>query len=57
MKTETQRSGKVVAVIMRTPADFDEMTVAEFFDYVRWWTSLPSTDRQLLIAAQNQTRH
>jgi hypothetical protein len=58
MKTETsRRPGQRSAASMLMPTNFDEMTVAEFLDYVRWWTTLPSTDRQLLLAARNETRH
>ena len=58
MKTETSRlGGKSVPAIMGMPTNFDEMTVAEFFDYVRWWTTLSTADRQTLLAVQNQTRH
>jgi hypothetical protein len=55
MKTETSRSGKGSAATMPIPANFDEMTVAEFLDYVRWWATLPSTDRQSFL--KNERRH
>ena len=58
MKTETSRlGGKSMLANMRMPTNFDEMTLAEFLDYVRWWTTLSTAGRQTLLAVQNETRH
>ena len=55
MKAETRYPGQRLDATMRMPANLDEMTVAEFLDYVRWWARLQSTDRQLLL--KEQRRH
>jgi hypothetical protein len=57
MKAETSRSSQGFAATTRMSANFDEMTVAEFFDYVQWWAKLTSTDRQTLLTPKNQPRH
>ncbi|ESW92885.1 hypothetical protein X772_01925 [Mesorhizobium sp. LSJC280B00] len=40
---------------VRVPANFDEMTVAEFLEYVSWWADLSTTERQTV--QKNETRH
>jgi hypothetical protein len=57
MTTETVRPGQGTIRGKRLPASFDEMTVEEFLDFVRWWAALSTTDRQALAAARKHTLH
>jgi hypothetical protein len=57
MATETVRPRDDASVAKRLPVSFDEMTVGEFLDFLRWWAALPSSDRQALAAARKQTLH
>jgi hypothetical protein len=57
MKSEIRHSGLGLVATMRMPANFDEMSIAQLLDYVRWWETLPSTEKQALLAVKNDTRH
>ena len=57
MMIETAASTEHKPRKKQLPSSFDEMPVAEFLDLLKWWAALPSTDRQALLAARNQTRH
>ncbi len=57
MPFEADHSSRHVPANRRLPADFDDMSVGEFIDFIRWWADLSSADRQLLLAAQKQTQH
>jgi hypothetical protein len=57
MTIETAASAERLPRRKQLPASFDEMPVTEFLDLLKWWAALPSTDRQALLAARDQTRH
>lgn len=54
MKAETSYHNQSLAATMRMPVNLDEMSVAEFLEYVRWWATLHSTDKQILLKGQKR---
>jgi hypothetical protein len=57
MAIETVQPRESGSIAGRLPASFDEMTVGEFLDFLRWWATLSGTDKQAILAARKQTLH